>query len=165
MGFWGFGVARILAVLQLLMDKSAPLAYILENTAAQFNHKHDTVRESDHPYICSVVGQPTPIDAAQFGSYAHRLRNFWTNLADPAHLHAVLPAVEPPPHRYVTDILEPNRTPVPVTRPGHPTPWYPRNMPGRPQVTLPTLVATQRSYAFREQGEGRIFDEALNAWT
>ena len=160
-----YPLARILAVLQLLMDKDAPLAYILENTCAQFNHKHDTVRETDHPYICSVVGQPVPLDAVQFGSYAHRLRNFWTNLVDPAHLRATLPAVAPPPNRQVAEILEPGRHPMPVTRRDHPNPWYQRNEPNMPRKALPTLVATQQSYAFRGEGEGRVYDANVGMWT
>eukprot|EP00854_Cymbomonas_tetramitiformis_P034356 gene34356-biopygen26805 len=38
------------------------------------------MREDVFPLITSVVGQPVSLDAALAGSYAHRLRDYWSNL-------------------------------------------------------------------------------------
>ena len=75
-----YALVNALSTMQMLQG-SKPPAYIVENVCAQFNYRHEDVREYDYPATCAVLGEPVALDAARFGSYAHRFRNFWTNLA------------------------------------------------------------------------------------
>eukprot|EP00854_Cymbomonas_tetramitiformis_P014865 gene14865-biopygen15316 len=47
----------------------------------------------------SVVGQPVSFDAARAGSYAHRLRAYWSNLFQNHQFNLVMAEVERPPDR------------------------------------------------------------------
>ena len=145
----------VLAMLQNL-QRARPPAYLLENVCAQYNYKHPLVRQ-DFERVCAAIGQPVPLDAAQFGSYAHRLRNFWTNLADTHLIDIVASGVERHPDLFVTDILAPHRVPREVTDHDNP-PFYPCNVPGEPRRAFPTFVSTICSYAFRDGGPGIIRD-------
>jgi hypothetical protein len=101
------------------------LAYVLENTAFQYHWSQD-VAERDFAAVCEVLGTPLEVDAARFGSRAHRLRNFWTNLGDTAKVAAAVTCAERPPGLTVQQILEPGRTPMPVAYSSRP-PWYPEH--------------------------------------
>jgi hypothetical protein len=80
-----FPLMDVCASLQLLQPRLSP-AFIFENTSVQ-THSNRTIAVDDFNTICSVIGQPVLLDAARFGSGAHRLRNFWTNLANPHQVH------------------------------------------------------------------------------
>jgi site-specific DNA-cytosine methylase len=73
-------------VLQVLNDiqqqHPQPVAYVLENAAAQHNFKHPRVAADAMSALVAALGEPVCLDAAQFNSRAHRLRNYWTNLAN-----------------------------------------------------------------------------------
>ncbi|KAK3252591.1 hypothetical protein CYMTET_38124 [Cymbomonas tetramitiformis] len=69
------------------------------------------MREEVFPHIMEFVGQPVSFDAAQAGSYAHRLRAFWSNLFQNNQFDSVMARVERP-QRYVTDILEDGWQPI-----------------------------------------------------
>jgi hypothetical protein len=58
------------------------------------------------------------VDSASLGSYAYRPRWIWTNLTPLTTLVATLFVVLPPFDRKVDDILDPNRTSLPVVRDG-----------------------------------------------
>lgn len=58
-----------------------PPGYIVENVCTQDNNKTEVVRVEATQIIFNQLGTPVKLDAARFGSYAHRTRNFWTNLA------------------------------------------------------------------------------------
>ena len=47
-----------------------------------------------------------PLNAAHFGAYAYRLRNWWCNWLTPGELEAVAAVVRHAPHCYVDSILE-----------------------------------------------------------
>jgi hypothetical protein len=47
----------------------------------QHNCRHPQVR-ADYLTVCEGLGKKIILDAAQFGARAHRVRNYWTNLAD-----------------------------------------------------------------------------------
>jgi hypothetical protein len=78
-----------------------------------------------------MMGFPVLLDAARFGSYAHRLRNFWQNLLPANTLRAVCGCALRPEGLQVYDILGPNRHPAPV-KGTEPPPYYPCNRPGQP---------------------------------
>ncbi|KIY96367.1 hypothetical protein MNEG_11595 [Monoraphidium neglectum] len=157
-----YDLLRIVGALQQL-QRSRPPAYLLENT--HMHHSKGTVQAIDYPEICRALGRPISLDAAQCGSYAHRLRNYWTNLADSAVVaHVFAKAVRRAPDLYVDSILDEGRVtrPVQFTTSSSPSaPWYVCNKgstqnPGK-RCALPTLMATQRSYSFRDGKAGCIY--------
>ena len=99
--------------------------------------------EADFKLICEQLGMPVLLDAAQFGAYAYRLRNWWCNWLDPVELEAVAAGVRRAPHRYVVDILDNHHEMTGVIRTnGHPStrstvvagwsaypPWFPSPAP------------------------------------
>jgi len=155
-------VVRIVGALQQLQSVRPP-AFVLENAAMQAPWGHRAVREKDFPRICATVGQPVLLDAAQFGSYAHRLRNFWSNLSDPQHVSAVAAVAQRKPHRYVNAVLDPGRRAQQVTA-ADALPHYQCNQVGEPMAALPTLVAYPASRAFRGEGKGLLFVEETKHW-
>jgi len=132
------------------------LAYILENTAMQHNWR-TPVPVHDFEVICQTFGSPVCIDAAQLGSYAHRLRNFWSNIAPAPYVQEMLEAVVRSPLMRVDNVLDPNVR-CQVARHAEHSPYYPSNVAGESLHCLPTLVASPHSYAFRECGLGVVYD-------
>ena len=152
--FWS--LLHLLGALQQLQTRRPP-AYLLENTFMQ--HDRGSVRQHDYPLICRLVGKPVAIDAAQCNSFAHRLRCFWTNLADTVAVSQVFQrAVRRTPGLYVDSILDTGRVTAPVQRAERCQwdGWYRCNVPG-PRCVLPTLMATQCSFSFRDGRPGCIF--------
>jgi hypothetical protein len=80
---------QILAALQRCQAR-LPVAYLVENTAMQFNFRSEHIRTEQFRIICEALGQPVCIDATRFDSYAHRLRNYWTNLCSSRQLQAAV---------------------------------------------------------------------------
>ena len=76
-----YPLVQVLQHLQRLQHDKLP-AYLLENTAMQhpINAQRGRV-EHDYLRICSMIGPCVELDAARVGSYAHRNRDYWTNLA------------------------------------------------------------------------------------
>ena len=155
----------LIDILHLLHKAVAPgkLGYIVENTAFQFNNRHESVRLDDFEEVCSVLGQPVVLDAARFGSYAHRLRNFWTNLGDPVLLSQMAEKVERTPGRFAEHVLLPGAKVQEVNRPDV-EPYYVCNRVNRTREAFPTLMATPASYAFRDKGPGTVWDEPVQAY-
>eukprot|EP00877_Chromochloris_zofingiensis_P004818 jgi/Chrzof1/14337/UNPLg00611.t1 len=155
----------IVAALQSLHPAGYPVGYFLENTAFQYNQKSSIVRQQ-FPMVCAAIGQPVTLDATQCGSAAHRLRNYWTNLAYWQHLqccqHYVIPQLQ-----CVNELLEPGREPAPVhvsdtdlvQRTG--VPYYAVNEVNKPRHAMPTLMATVNSYAFRAGEAGSVYDSTV----
>jgi len=155
---------QLVQILQWFQEYAViPPAYVIENTAMQFNFRSKDIRQKVFPEICQVLGEPVVLDAAQFGSYAHRLRNFWTNLADTQLLQLVARHITRDP-AFVNDILDPGRVAQPALRTDTP-PFYPCNVKGQPLQALPTLMAAHDSYAFRNGGQGQIYDNNTQSWT
>ena len=110
-----FPLMDLCASLQLLQPRLSP-AFIFENTSIQ-THRDCTIAVDNFNLICSVIGQPVLLDAVRFGSGAHRLRNFWTNLANPYQVHTVADTITKNPKLTAIMYLDPNRTPVQVKVP------------------------------------------------
>jgi site-specific DNA-cytosine methylase len=70
-------VARLIKMVQM-RHRDNPPGYILENVAMQRNFRHDHIKFPVYEQIVAQLGKPGTFDAAQAGSYAHRLRNYWT---------------------------------------------------------------------------------------
>ena len=92
------------------------VGYLIENTAFQYNWKSVKVSTQDFAEVNLTLGQPVVIEAAQCGSRAHRLRNYWTNLVEHTKLAKTVELLERPGERLVQDIGKEGRVPAAVTR-------------------------------------------------
>eukprot|EP00877_Chromochloris_zofingiensis_P006431 jgi/Chrzof1/2040/UNPLg00696.t1 len=155
----------LISIIKLLqsMQQALPPAYVLENTAFQYNFNSPNISKAEFELINSLIGAPVVIDAARFGSRAHRLRNFWQNLC-PTHImqYAVHAAVRPT-GLTVQQILDPERLASPVTSSDQ-LPYYVCNFEGQPRAALPTLMAYTNSRNFRVGRAGVIWDSTHNRW-
>jgi hypothetical protein len=109
-------VVSILARLQALQHVH-PVAYLLENVAIQENFRYPHIREQVAAEVNTKNGTPITFDAAHIGSYAARLRNYWTNIASQHSMQAVYKDLRMPKKGNLYDVLEPGRHPMPVTMP------------------------------------------------
>ena len=160
-----FDAIRIVGALQQLQPELPP-AYVLENTSMQVRFAHARVQQ-DFEQICAVLGEPVLLDAARCGSYAHRLRNFWSNMADPRWVNTVVEQIVRPAGRLVDDVLGEGRKSQPVQHQRQP-PFYLCNRIGEPLQALPTMVAYPASRAFRlwdgEPAPGMLWDAHQQQW-
>jgi hypothetical protein len=157
-------LVRILGALQQLQHQRPP-GYLVENTAFQMNFNSSKVSGDDFDRVTCMIGTPITCDAARFGSYAHRLRHYWQNLADPNLLQQVVNQVKRDPDRLVRHILDSNRTCHPVESNQKAPGMYWCNTPGEPRRCLPTLMAARKSYSFHEGKSGSIYDHQLRRET
>ncbi len=58
---------------------SPTLGYVIENTLSQLDQMEKV--QEHYMLVKHYLGKPPLLNAAQCGSYAHLLRNWWTNLA------------------------------------------------------------------------------------
>eukprot|EP00775_Hariotina_reticulata_P015319 gene15319-biopygen6173 len=94
---------------------AAAEATSIENTYMAFDFgKVARTMPNNIDVICNSIGSPVACDAAQFDSYAHRMRHYWTNLAHVEHLQVLLNHVERSPGLLVSDVLLPHRICLPV---------------------------------------------------
>jgi len=135
--------------------QASPPGYIFENVPP-LGDTRTKVRE-DGQYIHQLLGPPTFVDAASLGSYAHRPRWIWTNLALSHVLTAALSRVKRPTGRKVDDILDDHRVALVVSKDDEP-PLALVNKVGAPRNALPTFVTYPGSYAFRAHGPGMVWD-------
>lgn len=154
-----FPLVRLLGALQQLQPQRPPL-FFLENTGIKTPASRAGAQiEASFRAITERVGGCVELDAARVGSFAHRLRDYWTNLADAEQLQAVFDRVQRDPALRLESILGEGRFPS-LCRSAERPPWYPANVPGQPIRVLPTLVAylgaEGGSYAFRDRGPGMV---------
>ena len=141
------------ATLQLLQP-TLPPAFLFENTAMQ-THKDPNISVRDFNVICSVIGQPVLLDAARFGAGAHRLRNFWTNLAVPHHLTCCTTYIHRDPTLFADMWLDPGRETFNAVFSDF-QPFYPCNKKNERRKAFPTLVAFPISRACRDLNAGTV---------
>ena len=101
------------------------------------------------------------VNATALGSYAHRLRWKWTNLATTSGISAALHQLTRPPGRHVHHILDEGRHAQVVVQDDQP-PLAMVNQVGMPRLALPMLVSYAGSYAFRDQGLGLVLAQTLH---
>jgi hypothetical protein len=152
-----YPLMRILQALQAaaVQQQQPPPAYLVENTAFQHNWRSDQVSQQDFQQVVDHLGQPLLLDAAQFGSYAHRLRNFWTNLAPTQQLQQLCSVITRDPSLRAQHVLEPQRQAAPVTSSDKP-PYYPCNIKGRPRAAFPTIMAYHNTRSTQPGQSGSI---------
>ena len=162
--FWD--VVRIVGSLQQLQLERPP-AFILENTAMQYNFNSQRVRDHDYPLIKSMIGIPLEMDAASAGSFAHRLRNYWFNVAPAQAVASVFGWVRRPEQLARTlqgwVVQDANRQVAPVERDDQ-MPFHRVDRRGQPRQLWPTLVAYPQSRAFRPGRPGAIWVKDLQQW-
>ena len=152
-----YPLLQILGELQHLQRLHLPPLYIIENTSMQSTANVRRAVLDAYEEICERIGPSCLLDAARVGSYAHRLRNYWSNLCDPAELQLVLDSYERDQSLSLSDIIEYGRH-AQICKQIHPDPWYCANIVGEPLLVLPTLVATIDSYSFRNGKSGMVID-------
>ena len=134
-------------------------AHFVENAALEHNFTNPDMAADALHEIESVLGRPVTLDAARVGSYAHRLRSYWTNLAPTSWMQVVLDQVEREPDRTISDILHPWIRPI-VSPSSDKLPFYPVNVKGQPVKVWPTFVTVEQSRAFRPETKGWLYDES-----
>ena len=153
-------VVSILVRLQALQPEH-PVAYLLENVALQDNFRHANIRDVVAPQVEAKIGKAVTFDAANVGSYATRIRNYWTNLGGRRPMQKVYDNLRCPHKGNLYDILGEGRHPMPVEGPsrgGH-------NVPGDVRAVLPTLMSFRNSRAFRPTKAGSIYASEQGAFT
>jgi hypothetical protein len=128
--------------------------YIVENVPVVSSSRSRTL-ESMHK-IHGILGVPMLIDTAVVGSRAHHPRLWWTNLAPAKLLQSAIGRTRRP-DVYVSDILDPHRTPRCIYHDDQ-APLAVVNRKGEPRRAFPTLVSFARSYAFKDNGPGLVWD-------
>ena len=154
-----YPLLNILSQLQQIQTKLKPV-FFFENAAMQHNFSSEVIRTEHYSTICSNIGQPIFVDAAQMGSYAHRLRNYWTNAACADQVSAVIKRIIRP-ELLVDRILEQDHTSQTVKFDDKP-PFAICNYKGYPRAALPTLVAYKGSHSFRDGGPGMVLNTITN---
>eukprot|EP00854_Cymbomonas_tetramitiformis_P034369 gene34369-biopygen27286 len=149
-----YQAVRVLSTLQQLQPRRPP-SYVLENVSPLSHRENTKIRKEVFPIINSLVGQPVSFDAARAGSYAHRLRAYWSNLFQNHQFNLVMEMVDRPPDRYASDILQQGWKPRKVVS-GDRKPHHIANVLGEPMRVLPTILATQNSRAFRAPRAGTV---------
>jgi hypothetical protein len=147
-----YDMVRVIRYLQT--SQCRPLGYIVGNIPVVSSSRSRTL-ESMHK-IHGILGVPVLIDAAAVDSRAHRPRFWLTNLAPAELLQSAIGRTRWP-DVYVSEILDPHRTPRRV--------YYDDQAPlavvkhkGEPCRAFPTLVSFARSYAFKDNGPGLVWD-------
>jgi hypothetical protein len=145
-------MVRVIRYLQT--SQRRPPGYIVENVPVVSSGKTRTL-ESMHK-IHDILGVPVLIDAAAVGSRAHRPRFCWTNLA-PAELLQLAIGRTKQPDVYVSDILDPHRTPRHIYHDDK-APLAVVNRKGEPRRAFSTLVNFAHTYAFKDNGPGLVWN-------
>ncbi|KAJ9505970.1 hypothetical protein QJQ45_002733 [Haematococcus lacustris] len=136
-------------------NAASPLPTSFKNDDVLHNFISSAMRDHPQP-LCHLFGEPLCFDAAIVGSFAHRVRNHWTNLYDTVVAACVLVHANRGPI-WVQDILDPSRT-TPQASILPPPPAFQCEIVGQPQRARPTLVATLGSYAFKTNGSGLMLN-------
>ena len=129
--------------------QATPIGYILENVPPL--GIVDPQVQADAQLVCRYLGKPVVVDAAALGSYVHRLRWKWTNLASASGISAALHHLARPAGKHVDHILDKGRYAQVVVQVDQP-PLAMVNQAGMPRLALPTLVSYPGSHAFRDHG-------------
>jgi hypothetical protein len=145
-------MVRVIRYLQT--SQRRPLGYIVENVPVVSSLRSRTL-ESMHK-VHRILGVPVLIDAAAVGSRAHHPRFWWTNLAPAELLQSAIGHTRQP-DVYVRDILDPHRTPQRVYHDDQ-APLAVVNRKGEPRRAFPALVSFARSYAFKDNEPGLVWD-------
>ena len=144
---------ELLRLLHLLRKRQGYVSYVLENVPSGDDHRSQV--RSDFRRIEALIGAGVLVDAAAYGSRAHRLRVKWTNIADTGLMRAAVQRHKRPPNLWVDDILAKGRQ-AQIVQKADRSPFYACNEVGKRMAALPTLVSYPGSHAFRNGGPGMV---------
>jgi hypothetical protein len=147
-----YDMVRVIRYLQTSQRRSQ--GYIVENVPVVSSSRSRTL-ESMHK-IHGILGVPVLIDAAAVGSRAHCPRFWWTNLAPAELLQSAIGRTRRL-DVYVSDILDPHRTPRRIYHDDQAL-LAVINRKGEPRRAFPTLVSFAHLYAFKDNGPGLVWD-------
>jgi len=155
---------NLLHILRILQQECVlQPGYLVENTNFQDNRHSERISSGDFEKVCRQLLRPVRMDAAQFGSRAHRVRNWWTNLCSADQLERTVQVVLRQPGLLVSQVLQPGRREMQVRWDDRP-PRFACNQAGQPMQAWPTFVAYPVSRAFRPGQPGAVWDEELQRW-
>ena len=154
-------VLRIITGLQSTF-LTQPVAYLLENVATQRNFNHPHIRHQVTEQLNTQLGQPLEFDAASAGSYAVRVRNYWTNLAVGLAQRELCQSLKLCHNGDLYDILGRDRHPMPVTSREHASR---HNIPGCVRRVWPTLMSYHQSRSFVPGEPGSVYDQLTDTLT
>jgi hypothetical protein len=109
--------------------------------------------------IHGILGVPVLIDAAAVGSRVHHPRFWWTNLAPAKLLQSAIGRIRRP-DVCISEIFDPYQTPRRIYHDDQ-APLAVVNSKGEPRRAFPTLVSFARSYAFKDNGPGLVWDSII----
>jgi hypothetical protein len=95
---------NMVRLITLAQSISPLLGYVIENTPSQFEQREKV--QEHYTLVRHYLGESFLLDVAQCGSYAHRLRNWWTNLAPLSILQLALRYTIKDPNLQVSHILD-----------------------------------------------------------
>jgi hypothetical protein len=131
------------------------------NTPSQLDQREKV--QEHYTLVRHYLGEPFLLDVARCGSYAHRLHNWWTNLAPLSVLQLALRYTIRDPNMQVSHILDDQSSYQLVTKQDKP-PWFPINTIGKPRGAWPTFVSFPITHAFQGDGPGLVYCHASVAW-
>jgi hypothetical protein len=134
-----------------------PPRYIVENVPVVSSSRSRTL-ESMHR-IHGILGVPVLIDTVAVGSQAHHPRLWWTNIAPVELLQLAVDRMKWP-DVHVSDILDLHRAPWHIYHDDQ-APLVVVNRKGEPRRAFPTLVSFARSYVFKDNGLGLVWDSIV----
>ena len=138
-------IDRIIPLIRTAQSQ-AQCAYVLENTAIQHNWTDQSKWTALLQTYDRKLGAHVCADAVRFGSNAHRVRNYWTNIADGTALQRAVNNIEvplPPLHQYFPPGTEFSR----VER-SDSSCFFPANRKSHPRCILPTFTSFVASRAY-----------------
>ena len=138
-------------------------AYLFENVDASDHPQHD-VRDEFNNVVKGVLGHGFAFDAVAVGSYAHRLRRWWTNLVPSNLMNEMVEKKfkHRDPDQYVQRILEPGRR-AQLAKHNHAPGRHSVNVPGQPLRALSTFVTVRGSHAY-QFGQQSMIQKADGSW-
>lgn len=119
-------------------NQATPITYIFENMPPMGIMSVQV--QNDAHVICQHLGKPVAVDVVALGSYAHRLRWKWTNLAHMLGISAALKLIQHSDGRQIDHILNVGRYAQLVLQ----NDQYPLTLVNhvrQPQLALLTLVS------------------------
>ncbi|GLC55390.1 hypothetical protein PLESTB_000982200 [Pleodorina starrii] len=126
-------VVRIVQTLQSIQRRAPAFMFVCEQPRASWRNASAAQQR-----VSDAFGEPVVVDAARFGSLAHRLSAHWTNLAAPELLALTTSLVRPEHDLSLQSILSPGRTVKPARVP-EAQGLFPCNKVGEPLRVAPSL--------------------------
>ena len=140
-------IEAVIPLIATIQRQKPMTAYFLENTAIQHNWKDKPKWDALLLKYNRRMGKQICVDAARFGSAAHRVRNYWTNLGNSEILQGIIDKIHVP-TRPIAKMLEPGAHTT-IAAKDDMYPFYKTNKKGDNRKALPTFTSYPKSRAFK----------------